>query len=159
MKRRFAENGEVHRAWLARRNARRLLNVRGRICRNMRSAISRGIGGGRIGRRLTEVLGYDWLAFRSHLEALFEPGMTWENYGEWQIDHVEPVSWFDFKTTRGTAFRKAWAITNLCPRWRSSEIARRHGSRSIGNAEKQNHFAGGGIQPSLFDFAQEQNYG
>lgn len=145
-----AERPEGYRAYKSAINARRSANVKERICRNMRTAISKAIGG-RIGKRLTDVLGYDFAAFRAHIEALWEPEMTWDNYGEWQIDHVEPVSWFDFKTTRSKSFRDAWALTNLCPRWRTTEIAAAHGSVSVGNAEKRDHFAGGGIQPSLFD--------
>ena len=29
------------------------------------------------------------------LEARFTPGMTWDNYGEWHIDHVRPLASFD----------------------------------------------------------------
>jgi hypothetical protein len=26
--------------------------------------------------------------FRQHIESQFKEGMTWENYGEWHIDHI-----------------------------------------------------------------------
>ena len=38
------------------------------------------------------LLGCDWQAFRSHLESLFTPGMTWDNYGQWHVDHITPLA-------------------------------------------------------------------
>lgn len=29
--------------------------------------------------------------FRTHLESQWKPGMSWENYGEWHVDHVIPM--------------------------------------------------------------------
>ena len=34
---------------------------------------------------------------RSHLESLFEPWMTWENHGLWDIEHKKAMSNFDFR--------------------------------------------------------------
>lgn len=39
-----------------------------------------------------EVLGYSYDQFRDHMESLFEEGMTWDNNGEWHLDHIVPVS-------------------------------------------------------------------
>ena len=38
-----------------------------------------------------EYLGCDIETFRTHLEKSFKEGMTWENQGEWHIDHIIPV--------------------------------------------------------------------
>lgn len=40
----------------------------------------------------TEILGTDWVGFQSHIQNKFKEGMTWENYGEWEFDHIIPVS-------------------------------------------------------------------
>jgi hypothetical protein len=29
---------------------------------------------------------------KTHIENLFTPGMTWPKYGQWQVDHIEPLS-------------------------------------------------------------------
>jgi hypothetical protein len=86
-------------------------------------------------------LGYTPQDLVVHLANRFEFGMTWENYGrEWHIDHVKPMSWF-----RGpikTVAPRAFALSNLKPRWATSEIASRHGSDMDGNTNKGNRYAG-----------------
>ena len=46
-----------------------------------------------------KLIGCDVLTARKHLEAQFEPWMTWDNYGsgrgKWTIDHIERVSSID----------------------------------------------------------------
>ena len=42
------------------------------------------------------LIGCDPPQFRAHIEALFQPGMSWANRGHvWQIDHIKPVASFD----------------------------------------------------------------
>lgn len=51
---------------------------------------------------------------REHLESMFEPGMTWDNYSYngWHIDHIVPLSAFADPNDP-----KAWAKSNLRPMW------------------------------------------
>lgn len=44
-------------------------------------------------------------------------GMSWENYGRiWHIDHVRPVSWFDFQCDNIEAvIKECWRLSNLQP--------------------------------------------
>ncbi len=62
-----------------------------------------------------------------HLERQFQPGMTWNNYGEWHIDHVKPLASFDL--TDRVQFLAACHFTNLQPLWGPDNIAR--GARSL----------------------------
>jgi hypothetical protein len=39
--------------------------------------------------------------------------MTWDNYGEWHIDHIKPVSSFDKDTPQSIVN----ALSNLQPLW------------------------------------------
>lgn len=51
-----------------------------------------------------------------HLESKFWKDMTWDNYGkEWQIDHIKPVSWFDWSVDIENTIKKCWALDNLQP--------------------------------------------
>ena len=43
----------------------------------------------------TELLDCSIGECRKHLEDQFEDGMTWENHGEWHIDHRRPCASFD----------------------------------------------------------------
>lgn len=61
--------------------------------------------------------GYTLGELLSHLEAQFSEGMTWDNYGEWHVDHIRPVSSFDFNVGGRQEARLCWAMSNLQPLW------------------------------------------
>jgi hypothetical protein len=67
--------------------------------------------------------------FRIYIEALFEPGMTWANWGRgpgtWQIDHRRPLASFDL--TKREDVLVACHFLNLQPLW--SEENMRKGAR------------------------------
>jgi hypothetical protein len=50
-----------------------------------------------------------------HLEQQFEPGMTWDNQGEWHIDHIIPCSRFDLSNPIHQ--RICFNYRNLQPLW------------------------------------------
>jgi hypothetical protein len=60
-------------------------------------------------------LGCSIPAFRLYIENQFEDDMTWDNYGEWHLDHVIPLASFDL-TNRGE-FQTAVHYLNIQPMW------------------------------------------
>lgn len=54
------------------------------------------------------------------LEQQFQPGMMWENYGEWHIDHIVPLSKFDL--TDRKQLIKACHWFNLQPLWAEDNL-------------------------------------
>lgn len=48
--------------------------------------------GAKKGGRTIDLLGYTRQQLMHHIEGLFRPGMSWENYGEWHIDHIRDIS-------------------------------------------------------------------
>ena len=43
--------------------------------------------------------------------------MTWENYGEWEVDHILPCASFDLEQPE--AQRQCFHYTNLQPLWKA----------------------------------------
>lgn len=60
-----------------------------------------------------DLLGYSALELKLHMELLFTEGMTWDNHGEWHIDHIKPLSSFN-KETHPSVVN---ALSNLQPLW------------------------------------------
>ena len=58
----------------------------------------------------------------AHLESQFQPGMTWANQGEWEIDHIRPCASFDL--TDPEQQRQCFHWTNLAPLWAADNRAK-----------------------------------
>lgn len=52
----------------------------------------------------------------THIEAQFQEGMTFDNLGEWEVDHIKQLSTFDLTQPEQVAQACHW--TNLQPLWR-----------------------------------------
>lgn len=64
-----------------------------------------------------DILGYTPEELIVHLEKQFNDGMNWDNYGEWHIDHIKPISSFVFESSEDEEFKKCWSLDNLQPMW------------------------------------------
>lgn len=64
-----------------------------------------------------DATGYSVEELKKHLENQFKPGMTWDNYGEWHIDHVTPDCHFNYNSLYDIEFKKSWSLDNLQPLW------------------------------------------
>lgn len=60
-----------------------------------------------------DLLGYSALDLKFHIESLFTDGMTWENYGEWHIDHIKGVCQY----ADDTPLYIVNSLSNLRPLW------------------------------------------
>jgi len=78
-----------------------------------------------------DILNYSIKDLLSHLESKFRDGMTWENYGFfWHIDHVKPISLFNFNSKNDPEFKECWALDNLQPLLVHENLSK--GNRFIG---------------------------
>jgi hypothetical protein len=65
-----------------------------------------------------ETLGCSYEDFKQHLERQFTKGMTWDNLGQWHLDHIIPVSLAKdeqelIRLNHYTNFQPLWAKDNL----------------------------------------------
>lgn len=70
---------------------------------------------------------FEMLAFTldelvKHIESLFLPGMSWDNYGKWHIDHVIPDISFDYSDEE--QFSLCWSLKNLQPLWAHDNLVK-----------------------------------
>ncbi len=93
---------------------------KGGINNSVSAAIWRSLGDKKNGRHWEDIVGYTVKELMSHLESRFELWMMWSNYGQskngertWSIDHIKPMSSFDFDSYDDAEFLKCWALENL----------------------------------------------
>lgn len=90
-------------------------------------------------RKSKEHLGCSEDELLKHLESLFKPGMTWDNYGEWHLDHVYPISSFDL--TNEEEVKKINHYTNLQPLWaKDNEIKGGSTTKICKTCQKEQHY-------------------
>lgn len=83
----------------------------------IKNGIYRGIRGISKAGHTFDLLGYSLGELTQHLETKFKDGMTWDNYGEWHVDHIRPLVSFSYTSTEDEEFRMAWSLKNLQPLW------------------------------------------
>ena len=69
---------------------------------------------------LGQVLGCTLDQAKAHIESQFKEGMSWENYGQWHVDHIAPLS--SAKTEK--AMISLCHYTNLQPLWAFENLSK-----------------------------------
>lgn len=69
-----------------------------------------------------EILKYSPETLIEHLENNFKDGMTWDNYGDWHVDHIKPISLFNIIEIGDDEFMSCWSLNNLQPLWSEENI-------------------------------------
>ena len=99
-----------------------------RLRHNIRNLIRNAVKGNGFSKKTKtyEILGCSFVDFKQHIEIQFSEGMFWENYGEWEYDHITPVSW----ATTESEIIALNHYTNFQPLWKTE------------NRSKSNKFTG-----------------
>jgi hypothetical protein len=69
-----------------------------------------------------EILGCTINEAIEHFEQKFQPGMSWENHGQWHIDHIRPLASFDL--TDPEQRKQAGHYSNLQPLWAKENLSK-----------------------------------
>lgn len=91
-----------------------------KILQRLRKRMYDAVKGNVKSARTIELIGCSTDKLRQHLEKQFTGGMSWENYGEWHVDHIIPCANFDF--TKESDQRECFHYTNLQPLWAIDNI-------------------------------------
>lgn len=114
---RWGTNPEGYREWVRQRNYRH----REQFACRLSDAIAHGIWGSikqkKNGRHWEDLVGYTCDELMTHLATQFTRDMTFDNYGDWHIDHIKPVSHFHFDSPKDPEFKECWSLWNLQPLW------------------------------------------
>jgi len=89
-----------------------------RLEKNLRDRIREYLTGENKSKRTFEIIGLDKEKFKSYIESKFKEGMSWENYGEWHLDHIKPL----YLSENEEDLVKLNHYTNLQPLWAEDNI-------------------------------------
>ena len=73
-------------------------------------------------RHYFDILQYTPEELIIHLESQFKDTMSWDNYGEWHVDHKLPITSFNIEEMGDKEFMKCWSLENLQPMWGDENI-------------------------------------
>ena len=82
---------------------------------------------GNITAQMERYIGCTWAELKTHIESLWLDGMSWDNHSidGWHIDHIIPVSSFDYGDGQlETSLKKCWHFSNLQPLWAEDNLAK-----------------------------------
>ena len=72
--------------------------------------------------RSNELLGCKIEQYKSHLESTFQQNMSWQNHGEWHIDHIKPIASFDL--TDAEQQKLAFNFKNTQALWKADNLSK-----------------------------------
>ena len=129
-KERLAAQHKIYRALpenKERRNAlarsRRITDICFKLNSNMSKRIWHALGKNKNNEKFLDYVDYTAPELKLYIESLWEPWMSWDNYGMehikghrcWHIDHIIPVSSFQFTSMQCQGFKDCWELSNLRP--------------------------------------------
>ena len=108
-------------AWTRKRDKeRRKTDINYKIKGNLRGRLYKAVKGLAKSDTTLKLLGCDIEHLKTQLESSFTDGMSWDNYGEWHIDHIAPCASFDLSNSEEQ--EECFHYTNLQPLWAEDNL-------------------------------------
>lgn len=93
-----------------------------RLANNLRRRVYKALKGFNKAAHTMELLGCSIEYLKEHLEKQFKSGMSWDNYGEWHVDHIRPLTSFDLTDAEQQGI--ACNYKNLQPLWARDNLSK-----------------------------------
>lgn len=110
------KNPEKAKAKHKKNRDRRRSTGKGRLRHSFSSLMSCRLSG-KSNKETFKAVSYSLKELMNHLESKFQPGMSWDNYGKWEVDHCVPDCAFEYTSIKDQSFQDCWALSNLQPLW------------------------------------------
>lgn len=101
-------------------NQKRKENEDYRLKSNLSKRIWKSLKGINKSTTTIKLIGCNIKELKCHLESQFTEGMSWDNYGDWHVDHIIPCDAFDLKDKKQQ--KECFHYTNLQPLWAEDNL-------------------------------------
>jgi hypothetical protein len=122
--REYRQKHKEERRWYE--NNKRKTDIQWKLRKNLRNRLSSAIRNSQKSGSAVRDLGCSIEKLKRYLERQFQPRMSWENYGQWHIDHIKPLASFDL--TDRDQLLEACHYTNLQPLWAKENLKKNNSS-------------------------------
>ena len=103
---------------------REKFDVNFKIKRRLRNRLYSVVLKGYKSQKTLDLIGCSLNELRIHLENQFKDNMSWENYGEWRIDHIKPCDSYDL--TKEDDQKECFNYKNLQPLWAKDNLIKKN---------------------------------
>lgn len=93
-----------------------------KIKKNLRRRVHHALNGKTKSFSTMKLIGCTPEYFKEYIESLFLENMSWDNYGEWHIDHIIPCFSFDLSIPEQQ--EKCFHYSNQRPLWKTDNLKR-----------------------------------
>jgi len=93
-----------------------------RLSKALRSRLRHALNGALKSATTESLLGCSFEKARAYIESQFQPGMGWENYGQWHVDHIIPCKFFDLSLPEHQQL--CFNFRNLQPLWAADNLTK-----------------------------------
>lgn len=98
-------------------------NIQYKLKENLRSRIWIALQGNIKSLSTMFLIGCEIDYLMYYIQEQFKPDMSWDNYGDWHIDHIKPCASFDL--SKPEEQRACFHYTNLQPLWAEDNLRKR----------------------------------